>query len=258
MIRRMALKFPIGSDSDMQVIKAFRVQNPDTRELAIHAVYIIDSDGDIFYRKVGLRRPLSRELIDAIDAHRGDYPRKDEVVEPRSRITVAYPQNDFQALLTATTIESLPETIDKDTLDAVIALIRDRRMDDALVAFRTLVRESEDASAQDLLDGAAWLTRSLFFADHPDALETGRLLAWRLGRIAELKQASSDSAGQNEQDVLNEKLARARAGLVVTRAEIERQSGAWNLGRAKTTLRSYREVALAEQRARGSGRATGT
>ena len=78
MVNRLGLSFPLGSDPEQQVIKAFRVQNPDTRELAIHAVYVVDEHGVVFYRKVGLRRPLSQELIDAIDAERGDYPRSDE------------------------------------------------------------------------------------------------------------------------------------------------------------------------------------
>ena len=71
MVKRMGLTFALGSDADQAVIKAFRVQNPDTQELALHAVYIVDQQRRVFYRKVASRRPTSPELIDAIDAYRG-------------------------------------------------------------------------------------------------------------------------------------------------------------------------------------------
>lgn len=250
LIQRLGISFPIGSDPTQKVIKAFRVQNPDTRTLAIHAVYIVASSGRIFYRKVGLRRPLSQELIDAIDAFRGEYPSTDEIVEPQRRITVAYPENEYQALLTASSVDALPSGIDPGAFAGVLALIREGRSDDALVAYKTLARESSAASEQALLDSAAWLTRMRFFADLPDAIETGKLLSWRLGRIRELEAALTADAGDDELDALRLTLARARAGLVMTRAEIEQQSTNWNLRRAKTTLRSYREVARAEIRVR--------
>lgn len=96
MIDRLGLSFALGADPDQALIQTFRVQNPDTQELAIHAVYLIAPDGEIFYRKVGRRRPVSAELIDAIDYFLGDYPRTDEALEPRQRIAVAYPRNDFR------------------------------------------------------------------------------------------------------------------------------------------------------------------
>ncbi len=250
LIQRLGIRFPIGSDPEQEVIQAFRVQNPDTRALAIHAVYIVDSHSRIFYRKVGLRRPLSQELIDAIDAFRGEYPRTDEIVEPRQRINVAYPQNEFQALLTASSVEALPSGIDPTAFESVLMLIHDRQSDDALVAYRTLLGKSQDASEQALLDSAAWLTRMRFFSDLPDAIETGKLLSWRLGRIRELEQALTTVTDDDELDALRQTLARARAGLQMTRAEIELKSESWNLRRAKTTLRSYLEVARAELRVR--------
>jgi peroxiredoxin len=76
LIDRLGLSFSVASDPALHIVKAFNVQNPGTRELALHAVYIVDKDRRIFYRKVALRRPTSEELIDAIDAHRGTYPQK--------------------------------------------------------------------------------------------------------------------------------------------------------------------------------------
>ena len=98
MIDRLGLTFDLGADPEQSLIRTFRVQNPDTQELAIHAVYLIAGDGTIFYRKVGRRRPVSAELVDAIDYFQGTYPRDDETIKPRQRIAVAYPRNDYQML----------------------------------------------------------------------------------------------------------------------------------------------------------------
>jgi hypothetical protein len=250
MIERLGLTFDLASDPDQAVIRAFRVQNPDTRELAIHAVYIVNREGIVFYRKVGLRRPVSQELIDAIDAYRGEYPRTDEAVQPRQRVAVAYPHNEFQALLTAAAVEKLPESVSQDGFRQVIALLRERRSDDALVAFKSLAAASSAASEQDLFDTAAWLTRVLYLEDTPESLDAGRLLRRRLDRLAELEAMLEATTNADERDQLQQTLARARAGLTMTRAEISNNASSWNLRRVKTTLRSYREVARAETRVR--------
>ena len=251
MIDRLGLSFELGSDPQQSVIKAFRVQNPDTRELAIHAVYILNAEGMVLYRKVGGRRPVSQELIDAIDASRGDYPRTDEEVASRQRVNVAYPRNNFQALLGISAVDSLPASVNAQGFARVMRLMSEASSDDALVAFKSLVASSTDATEQDLLDTAAWLTRERFFTDNAAAIETGELLAWRLGRIRELEAALQASASADDRDELLQTLARARAGLSMTRADIDRNAAAWNLRYAKTTLRSYREVALAGLRIRG-------
>jgi hypothetical protein len=253
MTDRLGLSFDLGSDPAQRVIKAFRVQNPDTQELAIHAVYIVDEQGVVFYRKVGLRRPLSQELVDAIDADRGDYPRSDEAVPPRQRVTVAYPQNNFQALLSTSVVEELPVAIDSSEFDEVMALMRTGRSDDALVAFKTLIADSAAAGEEDLFDTAAWVARQRFLANQPAALEAGQLLDWRLGRIRDLEATLSTAEdGAVETDELLQTLARARAGLSMTQADISNHADDWNLRYLKTTLRSYREVARAELRMRAA------
>lgn len=252
MIDRMGLSFSLGSDPDQRVIRAFRVQNPDTKELAIHAVYIVDGEGVIFYRKVGSRRPVSQELIDAVDAFRGEYPRTDETVAPTERIAVAWPRNNFQALIGVSEVEQLPAAIDADAFENVLALHRQRRSDDALVAFKRLIAESTAADDEALLDTAAWLVRQRFLADKPEAIETGELLAWRLDRIEALESALEDTDDADERDELLHTLARARAGLTLTRSEIENKADEWNLRYVKTSLRSYREVVRAELRMRAT------
>jgi hypothetical protein len=252
MIDRMGLSFPLGSDPDQRVIQAFRVQNPDTRELAIHAVYIVDGDGVIFYRKVGLRRPVSQELIDAIDAFRGEYPRTDEAVAAPEPIAVAWPRNNFQALLGVSAVDRLPAGIDPDGFGQVLALHEARRSDDALVAFKGLMTASTTAGEEALLDSAAWLMRQRFFAGNSRAIEVGQQLAWRLSRIRELERALDKAVGADEKDELLHTLARARAGLTVTRTEIDNHADEWNLRYVKTSLRSYREVVRAELRMRAA------
>jgi len=250
MIERLGLTFDLGSDPQQSVVKAFGVQNPDTRELAIHAVYIVAADGEIFYRKVGRRRPVSAELIDAIDAFEGVYPRTDEQIQPRRRINVAYPENNFQALITVAGITRLPESVDAIAFSRIYSIRIKGGLDDSLVAFKALTKNSVDAGQQDLFDTAAWLTRLVFFQDTPEALEAGRLLNKRLARIRELEAEFEASQSPDSKDEILHTLAQARAGLSLTRAEISNNADAWNLRSAKTTLRSYREVAGASMNVR--------
>ena len=174
MIKRLGLRFALGSDPEQVVVKAFGVQNPDTRELAIHAVYIVDDNGKIFYRKVGRRRPLSEELIDAIDSYRGDYPRSGEVVRPRTRTAVAYPENNFQALLGVIHLDERPPEVNEIGFNRVYSLIRRGRSDDATVAFKRLTLASPAADRRALLDTAAWLTRASAKQSRPPLAAGGR------------------------------------------------------------------------------------
>lgn len=247
MIERLGLTFDLGSDPEQAVVTAFGVQNPTTRELAIHAVYIIDTAGEVLYRKVGRRRPVSQELIDAIDEFRGEYPRTDEQIQAKKRIAVAYPENNFQALITVAAVADLPQTVDPVTFAHVQALLGQGRSDDSLIAFKALVANSVGASQQELYDTAAWLTRQLFFVDEPEAINAGHTLSRRLVRIGDLEAALAASQDPDQKDELLHTLARARAGLSLTRAEISKNANAWNLRYAKTTLRSYREVARASR-----------
>jgi len=59
--------FVLLSDPEMQVIDAWDLRNPDEPGLAHHAVYIIDTDGTILYRKIARRRTRSPELLSALD-----------------------------------------------------------------------------------------------------------------------------------------------------------------------------------------------
>jgi len=68
------------SDEDQSIMKEYGVRNSDTKELALHAVFILDEDRKGFYRKVASRRPVSQELLDAINYHYGTYPLGDEAL----------------------------------------------------------------------------------------------------------------------------------------------------------------------------------
>jgi len=247
MQKRLGLSFVLGSDPEQKVVRAFGVQNPDTRELAIHAVYIIDEAGSVFYRKVGRRRPVSQELIDAIDAHRGVYPRTDETIAPRKRSAVDYPSNYFQTLLTVIKVHELPDAVDEDTFNRVYSIIQRGGSDDATIAFMAFAARSVKANQAALFDAASWLTHLLFFVDQPEALKAGRNLAQRLRRVRELEGMIKASAEDVDQkDALQQTLAKARAGLSLVQAEISDNASKWRLTRAKTTMRGYRAVAEAE------------
>jgi alkyl hydroperoxide reductase subunit AhpC len=67
--------FPMASDPQKRVIEALDLVNPEAPDLALHAVFILDTDGTIFYRKIARRRAYPPEFRDAIDYHlrRGKY-----------------------------------------------------------------------------------------------------------------------------------------------------------------------------------------
>ncbi len=250
MIERLGLTFPLGSDPDQEVVRAFGVQNPDTRELALHAVYIVEPGGHIVYRKVARRRPVSAELIDALDAHAGVFPQHDPAAPP-ARIAVAYPRNNFQALVEMAGVEALPAGIDGKRFSNVQQLVAEGRSDDALFAFKALVESSLAAGSDALFDAAAWLVRERFFANNEAAMTVGLDLRRRLARVAELEARERAIASTAEHDEVLHALAAARAGLTRVRATVSNQAEAWNLRYAKASLRGYREVVRAVLRSAG-------
>lgn len=236
MVRRLGLSFVIASDQNQAVQKAFRVQNPDTNELALHAVYIIDETRRIFYRKVAGRRPLSQELLDAIDFEFGRYPMNDEAGK-YAGTPVAFPRNNFQALLNVSLVDSLPESLDEKRLREVVDLIANRRLDDATIAYRRYMSEvAERVGKNDLLDGAAWLaTQAVSLPD--DARLAGKALNQAL-----VEQRSLPA------DISDEAKAATDRHLETVRSMIRSNANVWRLASLKTTLRGYRELSLAAVR----------
>lgn len=68
---------PFASDPALELIRSFNLENPDVPELSLHAVYIVDEQGEVFYRKVARRRAYSREFLDAVDYRYGRWPREE-------------------------------------------------------------------------------------------------------------------------------------------------------------------------------------
>jgi len=243
LLERLGLGFELGSDADQAVVKAFGVQNPDTQELALHAVYIIDQAGEIFYRKVALRRPASAELIDAIDAFNGDYPRNDKV-QGRPPRNVAYPSNNFQTLIEMATTPDLPDTISLAQVTPTLEMMRSGvSSDDVLIAYRAFIASVNTVSEEDLLAVANWLARQRFIADKPAAIDAGLDLQRRLRRVAELESSHANATDPDQQDQLLHQLAAARGGLSKARATVRNNMDAWRLEYAQGSLRGYREVA---------------
>ncbi len=240
MIRRMGLAFPITSDEHQVVQKAYRVQNPETQELALHAVFIVGEDGRVFYRKIASRRPKSQELLDAIDYYQGNYPVAD-LPKTHDGTVVAFPTNDFQALLELATNGVLPASIDPALLMPMIDLIRRGDLDDATVSYRAVIQTLAGShSEQQLLATAAWFARTTL--DLPDeAMLTGRALnqALRLQReIRQRQKANISQASTRELDAVQKDLD-------TLRATVRKNAVNWRLRSAKTMLRSYRELSLA-------------
>jgi peroxiredoxin len=67
------LTFGLASDPEKRVVGRFGLVNPDQPELSLHAIYIVDGDGRVFYRKIARRRAYAAEFIDALDYREGTY-----------------------------------------------------------------------------------------------------------------------------------------------------------------------------------------
>ena len=69
---RRGLTMPFAMDPKHRIIEdMFHLRNPQQPTLPMHAIYLLDRQGKIYYGKVGRRRPYSKEFITAIDYHRG-------------------------------------------------------------------------------------------------------------------------------------------------------------------------------------------
>lgn len=70
------IPFALLADPGQEIIGRFGLINPDQRELSLHAIYIVDPQGEVFYRKVARRRAYADELLDALDYRAGTYVRR--------------------------------------------------------------------------------------------------------------------------------------------------------------------------------------
>lgn len=59
--------FTMVSDPDLKIIDTYKIRNPEVEDLALHAIYILEPSGEIFYRKIARRRAKTKELLYAID-----------------------------------------------------------------------------------------------------------------------------------------------------------------------------------------------
>ena len=223
-IRRLKLSFNIVTDQNQAVMQSYGVRNPDTQELALHAVYIVDETRKVIYRKVASRRPKSQELLEALD-HHYDLKMANDVELAQGDWQFAYPQNNFQTLIEIAAVDSLPLSISSVELNEIVTLLERGQTDDSIIAFRRFVSRNQSTATRDeLLDAAAWLTRHALDID-AEAIVTGKALSASLARDSAL----------------------AKPDLETLRALIRRKQGRWGLSYAKSMLRGYRELVLAAE-----------
>ena len=68
-VEKKGFTFPVACDPELKVIRDWGLENTDVGDLSLHAVYLMDPDGTVFYRKVARRRAYPPEFLDAIDYH---------------------------------------------------------------------------------------------------------------------------------------------------------------------------------------------
>ena len=66
-VQKKGFTFPVACDPKLEVIRDWGLENTDVGDLSLHAVYLLDPDGTIFYRKIARRRAYPPEFLDAID-----------------------------------------------------------------------------------------------------------------------------------------------------------------------------------------------
>lgn len=154
------------SDPGLSVIRSFGLENPDVEELALHAVYITQSDGTILYRKVARRRPYSQELLDAIDHHQGAPSTPDEALPEDVRQSIPFLVSRVEALVAVAGAKRPPaglETEAKDLLP-ISADLASARWDPAVVAWREFAERNRDRPRTDLTALGRYLVYTAFLA----------------------------------------------------------------------------------------------
>jgi hypothetical protein len=233
MVGRMKLSFALVSDQHQSIMKEYGVRNPDTQELALHAVFILDEDQKVFYRKVASRRPVSQELLDAIDYHYGRYPLGDKALV-RGDIPVAYPRNNFQALIELGQTSELPKGVIAEDLAPVLLVLQAGKSDAAVITFRQWVQKNP-MPLEEYLQVVRWLTINTMSVDSATIL-AGRELDEALIQLGALREQRPSSA---------KKLETAQLRLENIRSKVRENAGVWRLSRLRGMLRGYRELAIA-------------
>ena len=234
-VRRLKLSLDIVSDQDYKIMQAYKVQNPNTEELALHAVFIVDQKRQIYYRKVAGRRPKSQELLDAIDYQAGRYPLGDKKLD-RVDLEVAYPTNIFQTIIELSKNSDLTKGMSGEEFAETILLLRRGESDETIVALRQTFGRMRGAYSQnDLLESAVWITNKALGSED-EMLETGRALRSILQRTRELRLQTGSYSDEFQ---VNQKQ------LDEIRTKIRVNAVAWNLDYAKSMLRGFRELAIA-------------
>lgn len=219
MIERMGLSFAIASDPDLSVVGAFALENQEVGEMAIHATYVVAQDGKVIYRKVARRRPMSGEILDAIDAHRGTYagPRAEPEVRRRS------PWQDWKLLDAVALVADappLPDTLppaQRAELEAILAQLVAPHEDPALRLWRAYCSTHlTETNADTILQHGRRLMWKAYLegVDIADAREAVRTASRALEDAGERRaSAAAGDAPQAELDALEAAVAAARRSL---------------------------------------------
>ncbi|MCH9685143.1 MAG: peroxiredoxin family protein [Deltaproteobacteria bacterium] len=257
MIARLGLEYPVLSDAKLGVIGAFGLENPEIEDLALHAIFIVDQGGHIFYRKVARRRPYSPELLDAVDYHRGRYQGPVELADaPPLRPWKGWRLIDAMGLVLAAPepTAELPSG-QREELEAILADLVAAREDPALRKWRAFCRAHMDVdNASAILDLGRWLMRRAYLegVDYEAPLgelreATGTLRAL-LNRRAEL---AADAATPREAlDQLDLEIGAARNAVQIKATALGELSqgelrSLWDL---KSMLKAMDELHAAELR----------
>lgn len=202
MLLRLGLQYPVVSDTTLKVIRSFGLENPEVEELALHATYIIDAQGEVLYRKVARRRPLSTELLAAVDHHRGQPFNVDEsssapprpwrnwrLVDAVDRVVAAQGPN----------ADVSPEQ--RAELEAIFELLTAAHEDQALRLWRAYCRaHMTTGNAARVLELGQWLMRRAYVdgVEYRGPLEDLRDASARLRTLRQQVGDGARSAAQEQ------------------------------------------------------------
>ena len=181
----LGLSFPLVADDHMKTIKAYGLVNPERATLPLHSIYVLDQDLKVQYRKVAGRRPLSAEVLEALDYTGGRWPtpKKLAAIAPGKWVSGGQRKArqerhwvDAARLVGGSTAPKRLTPKQVTQAGKVMEDLKADRNDAALITFRELVRSVAISPHKKQL--AAWILGQAFLSEH----EFQRTLAQRIAK----------------------------------------------------------------------------
>ena len=196
----LGVTFPLVADDQMKTIKAYGLVNPDRDSLPLHSLYVLGPDRKVLYRKVAGRRPLSTEVLEALDFTGGRWPtpKKLAAIQPGKWVSggerKARQEKHWADAARLAGEAADPKKLSKKQTTAarkIIDNLKAQRNEAGLVSFRALV--GSVTASQDRQHLTGWILGEAFLAQHAfQRTLAQRIAKGEAGALQELIALSGD------------------------------------------------------------------